>query len=607
MKAGKFLILFIFISSLFAQEKIPVTFSLHSKLADSVFVAGSFNGWSDNFNPLIKENDSTWTASLYLESGYYYYKFVVYNEWIPDPGNDWKINDGGNSFNSILKVGSPPVPQRKKAGIPFPKDLVPEPVLESDSMLVELYYAAWEMAWNKITRATEQNGFVNFYMDEGFNDQIYQWDTNFMAAFGMYASNLFPAIQSLDNFYNNQRDDGYIQRVYNELNGEEVAEPTTDEPMINQPLFAWIEWKYYQVTGDKSRFKSVLPKIVKYYNWINENLRDSVGQGLYYTTQLGSGMDNIPRPNVGKAGWIDLSAQMALSAKMIVNIASVVGDNRTVLKFTDEYSRLTKLINQLCWDDDSQFYYDLREDGKLSSVMHIGGFWTLLSETATRERAEALFKHLGNPYEFWRPHMVPALAANQPMYDSSGHYWLGGVWAPTNYMVIKGLEKYGQYELADQIAENHLYKIAEVYYEFQPDEEKIAFEERYGDGYQTIWECYSPEFPEPATRWDDIFYSRQDFVGWSGLGPIALLIENIIGIEMNVPQNQITWRIDRTDKHGIKNLNYMDGKVTLLVEPKDGKLSFSVTSTHQFDLLIVFNGESILREINIGTNLFIIE
>lgn len=606
MKAGKFLISCLFLTSLFAQEKIPVTFSLHSKLADSVFVAGSFNGWSDNFNPLIKENDSTWTATLYLEPGYYYYKFVVNNEWIPDPSNDWKINDGGNSFNSIIKVGSPPVPQRKKATIPFPKNLVPEPVLESDSMLVELYYAAWEMAWSKITRGTEQNGFVNFYMDEGFNEQIYQWDTNFMAAFAMYASNLFPAIQSLDNFYNNQRDDGYIQRVYNESNGSEVTEPTTDEPMINPPLFAWVEWKYYQVTGDKSRFKSVLSKIVKYYNWINENLRDSLGQGLYYTTQLGSGMDNIPRPNVGKAGWIDLSAQMALSAKMIVNIASVVGDNRTVVKFIDEYSRLTKLINQLCWDDDSQFYYDLREDGKLSSVMHIGGFWTLLAETATRERAEALFKHLGNPDEFWRPHMVPALAANQPMYDSSGHYWLGGVWAPTNYMVIKGLEKYGQYELADQIAENHLYKIAEVYYEFQPDEEKIAFEERYGDGYQTIWECYSPEFPEPATRWDDTFYSRQDFVGWSGLGPIALLIENVIGIEMNIPQNQITWRIDRKDKHGIKNLNYLNGKVTLLVEPQESQLSFNVTSTHKFDLVIIHNGKSTLREINVGSNLFII-
>lgn len=606
MKVGKFLILFFISISIFPQEKIPVNFLFNSKLADSVFVAGSFNGWSSKINPLVKQNDSTWSATLYLESGYYYYKLIVNGGWIPDPQNDWKINDGGDGFNSILKVGEPTKPQRKKAVIPFPKQLVPQPVLESDSILVELYYAAWEMAWNKITRGTAENGFVNFYLDEGFNEQIYQWDTNFMAAFAMYASNLFPAIQSLDNFYNNQREDGYIQRVYNESNGSEVSKPTPNEPKINPPLFAWMEWRYYQITGDKSRLKKLLPILTKYHDWINNNLRDSVGHGLYYTTQLGSGMDNTPRPSVGKAGWIDLTAQMALAAKSIISIAIVVGDNKTVLKFTDEYSRIINLINRYCWDEDSQFYYDFREDEKLSNVMHIGGFWTLLSETATRDRAEALFKHLANPDEFWRTHMIPTLAANQSAYDSSGHYWLGGVWAPTNYMVVKGLEKYGQYELADQIVENHLYNIAEVYFQFQPEEEKIAFEERYGDGYQTIWECYSPEFPEPATRWDDTFYSRQDFVGWSGLGPIAMLIENVIGIEMNIPQNQITWRINRSDKHGIKNLNYLEGKVSLIVNPSNEELSFEVSSTNEFDLIIIHDGKTTFKKINIGSNLFVI-
>jgi len=607
MKEVKFIILLFIVATIYPQEKIPVTFTLYSKQVDSVFVAGSFNNWSGSFNPLTKQNDSTWVTTLYLNPGYYYYKFVVNNQWIPDPENEWKINDGGDNFNSIVKVGDPPRPKREKSEIPFPKQLVPEPVLENDRLLIDLYYAAWEMAWNKIKRGTTQNGFVQFYMDEGFNELIYQWDTIFMAAFGMYASNLFPAIQSLDNFYNKQRNDGYIQRVYWESNGQPANEPTLDEPMINPPLFAWMEWRYYNITGDKSRLKKVLPNITKYYDWINNNLRDSVGQGLYYTTQLGSGMDNIPRPIVGKAGWIDLTAQMALAAKMIINISAEVGDNKTVLKFTDEYSRITSLLNQLCWDEDKQFYFDLREDAKLSTVMHIGGFWTLLSETATRDRAEALFKHLANPDEFWRPHMIPTLAANQPMYDSSGHYWLGGVWAPTNYMVIKGLEKYGQYDLANQIADNHINKIAEVFFDFEPDEEKIAFEERYGDGYKTIWECYSPEFTEPATRWDNTFYSRQDFVGWSGLGPIALLIENIIGIDMDVPKNQITWRINRTDKHGIKNLNYLDGKVSLLVETVDDHLSFNITSTHSFNLQIIHNSQTINRKINAGSNLFIIE
>ncbi len=607
MKASKFLISLFFISVLFAQERIPINFDYESKQADTVFVAGSFNDWSAEFNPLKKLNDSTWSTTLYLKPGYYYYKFVVDSNWIADPSNDWKINDGGNSYNSIVKVGDPPRPKRITSQIPFPKDLVPRPVLDGDSLLVNLYYAAWEIAWNKISQGNLRNSLVDFYMDEGFNEAIYQWDTNFMAAFGIYAYNLFPAMQSLDNFYKNQRADGYIQRVYSEITGEQLGEPTEDEPMINPPLFPWIEWRYYKLTGDKSRFETVLPKIIKYYDWINENLRDSVGQGLYYTTYLGSGMDNIPRPGVGKGGWIDLSAQMALAAKMITNIANEIGDQKSVSKFNKEHSQIVNLINKHCWNDETQFYYDLKEDSSLSNVMHIGGYWTLISGTAKQEKAEALFKHLANPNEFWRPHMIPALAANQEAYDSSGYYWRGGVWAPTNYMVIKGLESYGQYDLADQIVENHLKNMKKVYYDFHPDEEKIAFEERFGDGYHTIWECYAPEYSAPATRWDDTFYSRQDFVGWSGLGPIALLIENVIGIELNAPAKEITWRIKRKDRHGVKNLKYLDGEVSLIVEPHKDNLSFTINSTKEFELVIMNEGRIIRKKINVGSNLFIIE
>ena len=41
-----------------------------------------------------------------------------------------------------------------------------------------------------------------------------------------------------------------------------------------------------------------------------------------------------------------------------------------------------------------------------------------------------------------------------------------------------------------------------------------------------------------------------DFVGWAGLGPIALLIENIIGIQADVPEREIVWYVTRTDRHG---------------------------------------------------------
>lgn len=580
-----------------SQDSVTVQFTYDLADAKEVSVAGSFNNWNPKAH-IMQFRDSLWQVDVKLAPGYYYYKIVVDGKWIPDPNNPQRINDGGDSYNSIIKAGNPKRPLRLKNKVPFPKEALPEPVLEKNPEWVELYYAAWEMAWNKIKKGTKQNGFVDFYMDEGFNELIYQWDTCFMAAFGIYGNNIFPAMSSLDNFYRKQREDGYIQRVYWESNGEMVQPPTPDEPMVNPPLFPWLELRYYQITGDDSRLKKVLPILIKYYEWIENNCKSSAGKGLFYISPLGSGMDNVLRPNVGKAGWIDFSAQMALAANSISKIAEIVGEKNIASEFAAKFSRIKSLINKYAWDDVSQYYFDMTEDSALSNVKHIGAFWVLISEVAPDERMEALLNHLQNPKEFWRLHLVPALSADDPAYDPKGHYWLGGVWAPTNYMLIKGLEKYHQYSLAQDIAQNHIQNMAEVYYHFDPDEENIAFEERYADGYQTIWECYSPEMPKPATRWDNTFYSRQDFVGWSGLGPIAMLIENIIGLDIRGNENTIRWRISRGDIHGIRNIQLKKQRISLLCKPSIRSLKIDIECEQPFQLEVIWKNKIYLREIN---------
>lgn len=604
----KLIVLFLLLSSSLIAQSQPekVTFKIFAPKAANVSVVGSFNNWNPEVNQLSKK-DSIWYADILMKPGYYYYKFILDGIWIPDPANQWRINDGGDNFNSILKVGNPPKPERKKSFIKFPKEKLPQPILADNRDWIKLYYAAWEMAWNKIEKGTEANGFSTFYMDEGFNELIYQWDTIFIVAFALYARDVFPAIQSIDNFYKKQRSDGYIQRVYWETTGEPANEPTKVEPMVNPPLFAWIELKNYVLTGDKDRIEKVLPHLVKYYDWIENNLRDSSGKGLYYNTNLGSGMDNTPRHGVDKAGWIDMSAQQALAALCISELSEIINDTSSAKLYLKKYIELKGLINKYCWNHYQQFYFDMTETGNFSLVKHIGAFWTMLTEIPNNEQVKDLVKHLANKNEFWRPNLIPTLSFDDPNYDKKGHYWLGSVWAPTNYMTVKGLEKYGYYDLANHISNNYLSTLCAVYFNFVPDEEKIAFEERYDDGYHTLWECYSPEFNKPATRWDNTFYSRQDFVGRTGLGPIAMLIENIIGINMDVPKNRITWRIYRNDKHGIKNLLFGKQKIDLICTPHKNNVEFFVSAEESFELEIHLGKKIIFRKINNGWNNFEID
>ena len=74
----------------------------------------------------------------------------------------------------------------------------------------------------------------------------------------------------------------------------------------------------------------------------------------------------------------------------------------------------------------------------------------------------------------------------------------------------------------------------------------------------TIWENYAPEVPERGNA------SRGDFVGWSECGPIALLIENVIGIHADGASDILYWRLRLTERHGIENLRFGDNKVSIV-------------------------------------------
>ena len=174
------------------------------------------------------------------------------------------------------------------------------------------------------------------------------WDTCFMSLFCRYAADQFPGVQSLDNFYDLQREDGFISMTYDLDTGTEPY-----KGLFNPPLFAWVEWEYYVITGDDSRFIRVIPHIERLMDWLDRNHRtvphrrlasldsdvydtsDSPENfQLYYFRSCGaSGMDDSPRtPRRLEAGqfydWIDLSSQMALSFGILAKMHDRCGDSQ---------------------------------------------------------------------------------------------------------------------------------------------------------------------------------------------------------------------------------------------------------------------------------------
>ena len=134
--------------------------------------------------------------------------------------------------------------------------------------------------------------------------------------------------------------------------------------------------------------------------------------------------------------------------------------------------------------------------------------------------------------------------------------------------MIKGLSCYGEWALARKASENHLENILQVF-----------------NDTGTIWENYSPESSEPGN------IAKRDFVGFSGVGPISLLIEEILGFDVDAPENTITWRLYPTDVHGIKSLYFGDNKVSILAQREHkGVYHLEINAQKNFTL-ITFIGE----------------
>jgi len=249
-------------------------------------------------------------------------------------------------------------------------------------------------------------------------------------------------------------------------------------------------------------------------------------------------MDNQPRLPAGAdvcfehghMAWIDATLQAIFANSLLVRMAAELGREEDVTELAAEVERLGALVNREMWDGHAAFYFDRFRDGNLSRTKTIGAYWALLAGVVPAERLAPFVQHLRNPAEFARTHRVPSLAADDPDYDRQGGYWLGGVWAPTNYMVLRGLSAVGEDALAHEIALNHLEHVVKVF-------------ETTG----TLWENYAPESAVPGEP------ARKDFVGWTGLSPIAMLFESVFGLRPAVGRNELLWEVRLLDEHGVEH------------------------------------------------------
>ncbi len=415
-----------------------------------------------------------------------------------------------------------------------------------DQDFVDLYDQTWALLQDFWLKGTTENRFQKQFFNYIQNKTINQFESIMSTFFLVYSNRNYPAAPQLDNFYERQEPSGAIRGDYSITDGKPHF--TRDNPEgLNPPLFAWAEYNMYHKIGNKKRIKEIMPVLEKYFSWIESGWKRD--NGLYEVPIAATKMDNSPRK--GGCYLIDFNSQMAMKALYMSELGDILNDKEISFKYKKHYFSLKTRINSLMWNEDDGLYYDLDKEQNQLRVKTIASFWPLLAELPNEAKAAKLLSHIKNPDTFGTEHPFPTLAADEAGFEKSGMGFRGSVYPPFTFMMIKGLEKYGAFDLARASAIRHLYYMLDT---LHPE----------GKEKGSLWEAYAPR-GEGQAKWPGKEgFPRPQFLTYTALSTIALMIENVVGLYISLPKKTVDWIIPTLEIMGIENLSLKRNFITIL-------------------------------------------
>lgn len=230
-------------------------------------------------------------------------------------------------------------------------------------------------------------------------------------------------------------------------------------------------------SGDVSWLRPHFDKLLHFIDCYMQNNRHE--NGLYFwIDDCAIGVDNDPcifyRPKKS-SGSIFLNCLMYKELEAVVYLGKLL--NVDVEKYAREQGNLKAAVREHCYDEKDGMYYSvdlnllpINPDEYLHRgaprhwdclIQRIGGwsgFLAMWAGIATPEQAERMVReNLLDEKAFWAPYGVRSLSKYEKMYaiKKSGNpsCWLGPIWGICNYMVFRGLLKYGFQKEARELAE----------------------------------------------------------------------------------------------------------------------------------------------------------
>lgn len=198
----------------------------------------------------------------------------------------------------------------------------------------------------------------------------------------------------------------------------------------------------------------------------NERL---VHQGLsrYYDTnylhdlaEAESGWDMTPRFSRKALNFlpVDLNALLYKYESDFAYVAKELGDDEEAKQWEAAAAQRKKVMDALMWDKTRGLYYDYNYvRGRRGAVSSLAAYFPMWAGMVTREQAAQLVKALRRFENKGGLATTDVLPVGQFVIGSMPTQWAyPNGWAPLQYIVIRGLERYGYFEDAERIARKWL-------------------------------------------------------------------------------------------------------------------------------------------------------
>lgn len=254
--------------------------------------------------------------------------------------------------------------------------------------------------------------------------------------------------------------------------------------------------------GELAWIQDQLPKLDTFVAYFGKYCTHEETGLAYWENDFAVGVDNEPivyfRPERSSAA-LYLNCLLYREELAMARLWDMAGEKERARDWWARAEKLAEAVRTHCWDKRDECFYSvdlllqpveperwLHHEAPRSwscLLMRIDtwtNFLPLWAGIATQEQAEKAVKRLKNPAAYMGEYGVRTLSKLEPMYNlkatNNPSNWLGPVWGVSNYMVFRGLQRYGLHREATELAR----RSAEL---FEQDVERTG----------TLHEFYDPD------------------------------------------------------------------------------------------------------------------